>query len=139
MLDPSQRVGKIYIGLFHYFDAVKKEMDVKKRPLLIVGFETQGDSPLNVDYEVMVISTMSNTTPTLYDIPLMEEKRSTVGLNSDSYLRTHKINWIHARNLRIERSVGDLKYHYYDDFQQAVLKNEEWVFSRNEHATQLNE
>lgn len=127
----EENIGKICVSLEKFFNTETKKLEVKKRPVLIIGHEREYNSPFNVDYELLPLSKIENTTPDeYYDIQLDYEKIKTLNLNYLSYIRSHKTTWNHCKHLRIEEPISDLKKTYPELFEEILEKNLEWVQKR---------
>ncbi|WP_200416430.1 hypothetical protein [Virgibacillus salexigens] len=130
MHDPEQNVGKIYRAYVKYFDTKDRRMKTKSRPVLIVGFEDDYDSPMNIDYEVLSFSSMKRRKPNpIYDVSL-DGKYEKFGLNESCYIRTNKIEWIHVKHMEIEDPIGELRSIDPELFETALKLNEQWVVRR---------
>ncbi|ASB87377.1 MULTISPECIES: hypothetical protein [Bacillus] len=131
MGNPEEKIGKVCTSLEKYFDARAGKVRVKRRPVLIIGHEDDYESPTNIDFEILPISTMKKMKPhEKYDIPLEADLYKNVGLNEKSYIRAHKTTWNHIKHMGIEKPIGDLKDVDNEIFRKAVLLNETWVTSR---------
>lgn len=106
-------------------------MEVKSRPVLVIGFENTYDSPFKIDYEVLPISTMNNVTPDPdFDKMLESEQIFNLGLDRTSYVRTHKTSWSNVKNMKLEEPIGDLKLVYPSLFNEFLSLNQKWVNAR---------
>lgn len=136
MADPNTNIGMICKSMEKYYDPSERKMKVKSRPMLIVGCEPDYTSIMDVDYELLPISTMKNKRPTEnYDHLLDGELYSRLGLNEISYIRTHKTTWNHVKNMVINSPIGNLKEEDPELFNAILEMNEKWVLSRNEGST----
>lgn len=131
MNNPLDNIGKICKSLEKYYDVQAGRIKIKSRPALIIGCEENYESPFNVDYELLPISKLSNTTPDdEYDFLLDEKKIIDLGLESPSYIRSQKTTWNHCKRMKIELPIGDLKNTFPDLFEEILIKNHEWVTKR---------
>ena len=130
-MDPRDNLGKICKCLEKYFNARTGKMEVKSRPVLVIGFEDTYDSPFKVDYEILHISTLKNIAhdPT-YDMLLETDHISTLGLNSTSYVRTHKTSWSNVKSMLLDKPIGDLKLSYPGLYNEYLALNQKWVNAR---------
>lgn len=104
MAVPEDSIGKICKSLEKYFDTRTGRIRVKSRPVLIIGCEDDYDSPMNVDYELLPISTMKNRDPnSIYDLYLNDEICTCLGLKEACYIRTHKTTWNHVKHMDVQR------------------------------------
>ncbi|HDR7517148.1 hypothetical protein [Bacillus mobilis] len=130
-LDPKYNVGKICKVLEKYYDVSQRRMATKARPALIIGYEPNYSSGLNVDYEVVTISKCDKVTPDeTYDIEISSTDRLNLGLTNDSYFRSHKTSWCNVRQVRVEEPIGDLKSYSKDIFNQILQTNHSYVTNR---------
>ncbi|MGO0058672.1 hypothetical protein ACTID9_01165 [Brevibacillus fluminis] len=128
---PKDNVGKIVSLLEKFFDAQAGRMSVKRRPALIIGYETNFRSIHDVDYELLPISSLSNTMPDpTYDYFVDDQLYQQLSLTQPSYIRTHKITWSHVKNLRIENPICDLININHNIFNSILQLNEQWVTRR---------
>lgn len=133
MSDPKGNIGKICKSMEKYYDIVEKKMKVKSRPALIIGCEPDYASPMNIDYELLPISTLKNITPNkTYDFLLEGELHTKLGLTQICYIRTHKITWNHVKNMIIDEPLGSLADVDPSLFNDILGLNKNWVLSRNE-------
>lgn len=131
MPSPKDNVGKIVTSLEKYFDAQAGRIRVKRRPALIIGYETTYRSQYDVDYELLPIASLTNTTPDpTYDYFIDAQLYQQLGLRQPSYIRSHKITWSHVKNLTIENPLCDLLTKYHQIFNDIIRLNEQWVIRR---------
>lgn len=132
MAVPEDSIGRICKSLEKYFDTRTGRIRVKSRPVLIIGCEDDYDSPMNVDYELLPISTMKNQDPnSIYDLYLNDEICTCLGLKEACYIRTHKTTWNHVKHMDVQRPIGDLKSEYPELFIKVLNLNSQWVSRRN--------
>jgi hypothetical protein len=132
---PEEKIGKICKSLEKYFDPKAGRIRVKSRPALIIGCEDDYVSPMNVDYEILPISTMKNRTPNpTYDEFLGDNKYDRLGLSEACYIRTHKTTWNHVRHMETQNPIGDLKAFNSELFTKILNLNNQWVTYRNNSA-----
>lgn len=108
--------GKIFIGIFPYFNIERGENAYKKRPLLIVG------DLISNDYTIIPVSTItkSENIDDEYDIEIDPIKFPLLNLNKKSYIRTHKQTTIYKEALYNE--ISDLKYNYPELYKKIINK-----------------
>jgi len=129
--DPKKYVGKIVRSLEKYFDVDERRIKVKSRPSLIIGFEPNYTSLLDIDFELLPISKLSNKTPDkVYDYLVDGLLISKLGLNEKSYIRTNKTTWNNVKHMKIEQPIGDLKAVDPAIFNHLLTLNEQWVRTR---------
>lgn len=132
MSDPKKNVGKIFKSLEKYFDPGAGRIKVKSRPVLVIGYERNATSYLNIDYETLPISSLGNFEPDPdFDILLSQQIQSKLGLTKTSYIRTHKTSWNHCKNMTIDAEIGDLKKEFPALFDKILELNGKWVSDRN--------
>lgn len=132
MWNPAECVGKIVTSFEKFYDPVSKRIRVKKRPVLIIGFEDNYSNYLDVDFELLPISKIEKSTPhPTYDVLISGDVQKTLKLHQPSYIRSHKITWSHAKNTSIESPMSDLKELYPDMFDHLLSLNQQWVEERN--------
>lgn len=113
-------------------------MMVKVRPSLIIGCEPDCHSTIDVDYELMIISKISNFKPHhIYDYVVGNELQEALGLNYKSYIRTHKIYWNNVKHIEVTPPIGNLLDVNPELFNHMVSLNEKWVKQRSEHIRQI--
>ncbi|MCM3616663.1 hypothetical protein M3936_03610 [Sutcliffiella horikoshii] len=131
MPEPKDVVGKICKCLTKYYNVRKRAMDVKSRPVLIIGYEDSYTSKMNIDYEYIPLSRVGASDPhEIYDELIDGDLRLNLNLSSDSYLRTHKTSWEHVKQLIVDQPIGDLKVVNPELFDKILKKNEQWVVAR---------
>ncbi|MFC7062841.1 hypothetical protein [Halobacillus seohaensis] len=130
-MSPENNIGKIAKALEKYFNPTKGEMDVKSRPVLVIGCEDNYTSPHHVDYELLPISKLNNTTPDEdYDYLIDGKKQEKLGLHAPSYIRSNKTTWTHSKQMRL-KGMGNLKETYPESFNAILTANHKWVENRN--------
>lgn len=109
-------IGEVHLSVVNFYDSSTGTTRRKKRPVLIVG------GPRNNDYTVLPISTITRreNVDATYDIPICGTDRVTLGLDRDSFLRTHKQIPIHRGE--ITRKLGDMKTDLPDLYIEALAK-----------------
>lgn len=136
MPDPKDCIGKIVKTLEKYYDAQTGRIRVKSRPSLIIGYEPDYSSAIDVDYELLPIATLKNRTPNpTYDLAIDGEMVAKLGLKESCFIRTHKIAWNHVKNMIIDPPIGDLKCIDGELFKKILLLNEQWVNKRTKDGT----
>ena len=130
--DPIENIGKICKSLEKFFDTRTGKISVKSRPVLVIGCEDSYHSPVDVDYEILPISRLQNIIPDEeYDIFLKDGTYEKFGLKNPCYIRTHKVSWNHAKHMKIEDPIGDMKEVNPKMFNLILQKNLDWVRARN--------
>jgi hypothetical protein len=131
MLSPQDVIGKICKSLEKYYDPSIGRIQVKSRPVLVIGYEDDYSSIMDLDFELLPISKISNKTPhPTYDYPIDETLRKKLRLNNKCYIRTHKTSWNHVKHMDIINPIGDLKKEDPDLFNYIIKLNEQWVKNR---------
>jgi len=137
MSDPGENVGKICLSFEKYHNARTGKLDVKSRPVLIIGYEDNNDTYINMDYEILPISKIGNFDPhPEYDFELNQDDIKNLGLDYLSYIRSHKTTWSNCKHMRVESPLSDMKSIYPYLFNEIVRKNHEWVLNRTNRITE---
>lgn len=113
-------VGKVCWSVFPYYDAANRSMSFKRRPVLIVGDESEND------YTVLPISSITrreNLNPE-YDVEVDPLRYPLLGLSRRSYVRTHKQIPVHKAEIVSE--TGDMKGDYEELFLSVLLLRDRW-------------
>lgn len=130
-MNPLENIGVICTSLEKYYDVRTRSIEVKPRPVLIIGCEEGKQSAIDIDYELLPISRIKNATKiTEYDFKIDEDKINQLGLDFVSYIRSNKTTWNHSKNMRIEDPIGDLKKLFPEFFNEILHKNLDWVKKR---------
>jgi len=132
LTDPKCNVGKIFKSLEKYFDPKAGRIKVKSRPVLVIGYEKHAPSYLNIDYELLPISSLNNIQPDPdFDLLIPPTTQNGLGLDKTSYIRTHKTTWNHCKHMKIDSEIGDLASEFPEMFEKILELNEKWVRDRN--------
>lgn len=132
MSDPKNNVGKIFKSLEKYFDPKAGKIKVKSRPVLVIGYEKNVTSHLNIDYETLPISSIEKFDPDPdFDVLISYSIQEKLRLTKTCYIRTHKTSWNHCKNMAIDSVISDLKSEFPAIFEKILKLNEKWVCERN--------
>src|SRR5690625_907657 len=131
MSDPEENVGNICLSLEKFYNVRTGRLEVKSRPVLIIGYEDNNDTYLNMDYELLPISKIGNFDPhPKYDFELKQDDIKKLGLNYLSYIRSHKTTWNNCKHMRVESPISNMKEIFPNLFDEIIHKNHEWVLNR---------
>src|SRR5690554_1959555 len=95
----SDFIGKIVIAKTPFFDARLKKMNIKARPMLIIGAEKEY---LPCDYNVLPISKITHKRHRHidYDLELTDEQCDNLSLNyKPSFVRAHKQTVVNSKDV----------------------------------------
>lgn len=115
-------IGKMYISRFKFFNTKTNTIELKRRPVLIIGVE-KDLTPCDITvFPISKVSVSANINLE-FDHKLTATNHQKLNLPFDpSYVRTHKVNTIHSGDLvRDICSVEDL---YPADYQSIMGKFE---------------
>ncbi|RKL68124.1 hypothetical protein CR203_06450 [Salipaludibacillus neizhouensis] len=130
-MDPRKNVGNIVKALEKFYNTRTGSMDVKARPVLIIGCEDTFHNPLNIDYEILPFSEICSFKPDInYDIHIDSNTIKLYNLTKQCYLRSHKTSWIHSKNIRLESPICNLYEIDYELFQKILELNNQWNYTR---------
>ena len=106
--------GKIYSFSMPFYDVRAGEMKYKARPALVLY------GPRNNDYTVLPVSTIKNPKDRddEYDIEINPSDFPNLGLDSVSYIRTHKQTTVHKGSRY--KFIGDFKSEYPSKYQEVI-------------------
>lgn len=134
MSDPRYYLGKIVKSLEKFYDVNTRRIQVKSRPSLIIGFEPNYTSILDIDFELLPISSLQNQTPDpIYDVLIDAPLFSQLGLTHKSYIRTHKIAWNHVKHIVLNQPIGDIKSDFPRLYNHILNLNQQWVNTRTQN------
>lgn len=108
--------GKVCVSTFPYYDIGKCKMAYKNRPILVIGKADEGD------YVVLPISrvTRKENLDSYYDVEIQPEDVPLTGISSTSYIRTHKQQTVHKKE--ITKSIVDFREEYPKIYNEVIDK-----------------
>lgn len=133
MITMIEHIGKVYPSFFRYYNKHTEKIELKSRPVLIVGIPQ-----LRSDKEVIVlpISTLRNKhyyNP-YYDVKLDNRLLEECKFHDVCYARTHKRTVIYRGDIDFVNCIGDIKGsnpEVYETILKRMHSYDEYLYERN--------
>lgn len=118
-MSPKDYIGRLVVARLHFYDSKMQRMNVKARPVLVIGVESNS---FPCDLTVLPVSKISHSQNIhdVYDVPLLAEDCVLLKLtHTPSYVRTHKQSYVHSTDIRatIISNLKDLLPEKYEEIQ----------------------